>query len=443
MISETRLTSLRSRIVIRSVLSNDRIRQAFTLGTGTALGQLFVVAASPIWSRLYNPTDFGRYGLVLSFLSTVIVGGTFRYDLAIPLARDEDESLRLFLLALICTIPAALIAGSAFLWLTIRGSFGFGAVSPWSSILLVILLVLTSIFTALRYWHVRTSSFNQISSSLISQGLGRAVTPILLSPFGFGWLGLISGEVLGRSLGIRRLGLAVFPRLILVARRTSVQQLLALSRTFKQYPLVFLPSSVLDAASSAIAVPAFIWLYGVSAGGEFLMAQQVVMTPAAFISGSLADVFHSKLLTVRRGQGSEFERLVLRFGLQLLGALGLLYIPVALLAPHLAVPVFGASWARLGKFVAVLAPTTIVTATVSSLSRAMVFSRIPQIKFAADIVRLIVPVLSMIVASRLSGGSITAGIVTFSIANAVCYAFYFGIILFSVQPRYQLSTPAS
>src|SRR5271167_2859174 len=115
--------------MIRSVLRSQALRQAFALGAGTAIGQGAVVIASPIWSRLYDPADFGRYGLVLSFLSTATVAVSLRYDMAIPLARDQDEAVRLTLLALICTIPVSIGAGAIFVLLTARGLLGFGAIA--------------------------------------------------------------------------------------------------------------------------------------------------------------------------------------------------------------------------------------------------------------------------------------------------------------------------
>jgi O-antigen/teichoic acid export membrane protein len=429
--------------VIKRLISSKPFRQAFTLGAGTAVGQLFVVVASPIWSRLYSPTDFGRYGLMLSFLSTVIVAGSLRFDLSIPLGRDDEESLLLLLLSLVCTVPVSIIASVVLFWLTTHNLLGFGALSPWSVILVVLLLLLTCIFTALRYWHIRSSGFREIGSSLVAQGVGRALTPILVSPLGFGWLGLLSGEVLGRSLGIGKLGKEALPLLISMARTTPISKLFTLMRTYKQYPLVFLPSAVLDAAAGAIEVPVFIGLYGIAAGGQFLLAKQVVMAPAAFIGASLGDVLHSRLLSARADKAAELPRLVVRTTLRLLLVMSVIYIPVAILAPYISVPIFGHSWVRVGTFVAILTPATIIAGAVSPVSRAMVLSRIPQVKFVVDFAKLVLPVTGMIVAGRLSGGSINVGIASLSAMTVLCYVLYFCVILFSVQARYQLASQTS
>jgi lipopolysaccharide exporter len=423
--------------MFRSVLKSQGLRQAFALGTGTAIGQGVVVIASPIWSRLYDPADFGRYGLILSFLSTATVAVNLRYDMAIPLARDQDEAVRLTLLALICTIPVSMAAGAIFVLLTARGVLGFGAIAPWSAVFVVLSLVLTGTFSALRYFHVRNSNFGGISAALIGQGFGRALTPIFLSPFKWGWVGLLTGELIGRSLGISGLAKTVLQLASSVAERTTKAKLRDLIRVYHRYPLVFLPSSILDAASAALPVPIIVGLFGVSSGGEFLLAQQIVLAPAALISGSLGDVFHARLVPGARRDPTDLPKLVWRTAFRLMILASVVYTPVACLAPFLSAPIFGAPWSRVGGLVAILSPATIIMVSVSPITRAMFQSKIPQIKLVADLIKLGLPALGLIGGFQL-GGTLTKSIVCYSLMVSVSYAAYFAIVLVSIRVSNQL-----
>ncbi len=47
---------------------NSFARGAAVLGSGTALGQLILVAFSPVLSRLYTPEAYGVYGLYQTFV---------------------------------------------------------------------------------------------------------------------------------------------------------------------------------------------------------------------------------------------------------------------------------------------------------------------------------------------------------------------------------------
>jgi O-antigen/teichoic acid export membrane protein len=425
--------------LFRGLLKSQGIRQAFALGTGTAIGQAAVVVASPIWSRLYDPTAFGRYGLVLSFLSAATVAVSLRYEFAIPIAQSEDEALELVLLALICSIPISLLAGVIFLIFSLRGLFGFVAVAPLSAALIVLALLLAGAFSILRYWHVRRSRFREISSSLVAQGLARALTPILLFPLNWGWIGLMSSELAGRSFGIRSLGRTVIPQLARLARRVTISQLGDLARKYRQYPLVFFPSSMLDALSGAVTIPVVVGLYGLSAGGEFLLAQQIVSAPSALICNSLGDVFHAQLIPSARRNPAYLPQFVLRTAFRLLAIASLVYVPVACVAPFVAVPIFGGPWSRVGQFVAILAPSTIVTTMVSPISRAMLVSKIPQIKLLADVVKLVLPVLALVAAAHFPEASLTKSLIFYSGMVVVSYLIYFGIVLVSVRPSNQIA----
>jgi O-antigen/teichoic acid export membrane protein len=423
--------------MIRAILKSQGLRHAFALGTGTAIGQGIVLIASPLWSRLYAPADFGRYGLILSFLSMATVAVGLRYDIAIPLARDQNEAAQLTLLTLICTIPVSIAAGGIFVLLIVRDLAGFGAIAPWSTIFVVLSLVLTGTFSALRYFHVRSSNFRGIGASLIAQGFGRALTPIFLSPLKWGWVGLLMGEIIGRSLGIRSLAKPILPLVRSVAERTTPVKLRGLFRAYRRYPLVFLPSSILDAASGTLPVPIIVSLFGLSSGGEFLLAQQILSAPAGLISGSLGDVFHAQLVPGARGP-TDLAKLVWRTAFRLLLVASLVYVPVACIAPFVAVPIFGAPWSRVGAIVAILCPATIIMVAVSPVARAMLVSRIPQIKLVADIIKLSLPALGLIAGFRLGGASLTKSVAWYSFMVSVSYVAYFAIVLFSIRVSNQL-----
>ncbi len=62
------------------------------LVSGTAFGQVLVLAASPLLTRIYTPADFGVLAVLTGFLGVFGAVGSFRYELAIPLADDEQPS---------------------------------------------------------------------------------------------------------------------------------------------------------------------------------------------------------------------------------------------------------------------------------------------------------------------------------------------------------------
>ena len=90
--------------------SPPQLSRILLLLSGNGLAQLIAIAAVPVLAHLYSPADFGLLASVVSLvsLSAVVVHG--RYHMAIPVSRNEDESIALFALAALLSIALAPVA---------------------------------------------------------------------------------------------------------------------------------------------------------------------------------------------------------------------------------------------------------------------------------------------------------------------------------------------
>src|SRR5215471_19121107 len=95
--------------------SSTFARNVGTLSAGTALGHAFTLAAAPVLTRIYEPGDFGAFGLFLSFMSVAGDAVTLRFEASIVSGRDESEVAHLTLASLLLALPLSAIAGTA-LW---------------------------------------------------------------------------------------------------------------------------------------------------------------------------------------------------------------------------------------------------------------------------------------------------------------------------------------
>ena len=90
---------------LRALLPKGRLRRAVAVSvTGTAFGQIIVLAASPLLTRLYTPEDFGILGVFSALLGILGIAVCLRYELAIPLAEDDCDVVNLLALSLIVTL---------------------------------------------------------------------------------------------------------------------------------------------------------------------------------------------------------------------------------------------------------------------------------------------------------------------------------------------------
>ena len=81
----------------RSEFSNNVI----TLMTGSTLSYIVPVLVSPVLTRIYTPEDFGLYAIFLAIISIIgsISGG--RYELAIMLPENDDDSANIVVLCML------------------------------------------------------------------------------------------------------------------------------------------------------------------------------------------------------------------------------------------------------------------------------------------------------------------------------------------------------
>ncbi|MBE6084396.1 MAG: hypothetical protein E7203_02820 [Selenomonas ruminantium] len=82
-----------------------KIRNSYSLNFaklvgGTAGAQAISFITLPVLTRMYSVSDFGVQALYMSIVSILVIVVTGRYELAILLPKDDDDSFALVILVL-------------------------------------------------------------------------------------------------------------------------------------------------------------------------------------------------------------------------------------------------------------------------------------------------------------------------------------------------------
>ena len=268
---------------LRALLPKGRLRRAVTvLVTGTALGQLIVLAASPLVTRLYTPEDFGVLGVFSALLGILGIAVSLRYELAIPLAEDDCQrgqsagaEPRRRLAPQLADRGGALALG--------RGDHRLVQCrSPASTALAVAgrapgHRVARSVLT---YWAVRRQAFGRITRNQISRSLGQVATQIGCRLSGPGPFGLLVGKIVGQSAGITTLALAFHRIEGRIWRAIRLRGMARAAVRFGNLPTLATGAALL--ASGGRLAPALLVaaLYGAEVAGWFALAQRILATPS-------------------------------------------------------------------------------------------------------------------------------------------------------------------
>jgi O-antigen/teichoic acid export membrane protein len=277
----------------------------------------------------------------------------------------------------------------------------------------------------LRYWHVGRRGFRDVSVAAVAQGVGRAGASVAFGAAGAGWPGLLLGDLVGRLLGIRRLWRHARPALRENWRGAAPAALADRLRRAWRYPLVVLPSSLLDALAAALPLPVIATLFGPASAGQFALVWRAASVPAALIGASVADVFHAHAAAARLQGGPAVRALLLRTVSRLALLATVIYVPVCIAAPLVFEWLFGHEWRTSGWLMLLLLPMWWTSAIVSPVSRLLVVMDRPAWKFAFDATFLVGPILAMY---ALEDRGLSAAVFGYGLAATLAYVIYAALL---------------
>lgn len=409
-------------------LNWDMLRNLTILSGGSTLAQAFSLALAPLITRLYLPDNLGQLGLFAAFINIAVVAASLRYELAIVSAQSDREAAQLTLSTFLLCIPVSIVAALTFSLLVRNRIFGYGNMPLYTALLIIPTLLCTAAFSGLRYWLLRKERFGLISRGTVSQNVSRA-----LSQAGFGWLGphtagLLAGEIIGRCSGLSRMLRAEWPALKRELAGSTFRQFRDTLKTYRQFAVYSLPSSLLDTLAVSISLPLLVYLYGLNAGGSYLLVLRVLAVPAVLITANVADAFHSRAALISQQNPVALPGLVKRMaGLLLL--IGI--FPAAILVafgPRLFQWFFGSKWAEAGVMAGCIAPWFLAQFVVSPLSRVVLVAGGQKIKFVYDIITLGCTFAVFAIAHHLQWPVITT-IGVLAALKTVAYATFYYLLL--------------
>lgn len=343
------------------------VRDTMLLAAGTAAAQLAVLAAMPVWSRLYAPDDFARYGVFTAVAGVVSIALTLRYDTCIVVARDDAQARALLRLCAGLVVglgvPLALVA--LLLPATWRERAGVAPLEDWLAVA-VAAGALAALVAAVQYGVNRSGGFARMSASRATLGVVLAGAGVAL-----GGLGQHDGLLVAHLASGAAALVVLLPGLRPVASRagsTGWPEAVAAARAHAAAPRHLWPAALLDVFTQQLPVLLIVAWYTQSLAGQFSLAWRVVAVPAFVLAGAAGSVFFQRMSTLAE-RPAEARRLLLSTW-RLFAAVGALPA-LALIGwgEPLFAWAFGDTWRPAGGIAAVLAPmlwAMLISSTTSS-----------------------------------------------------------------------------
>ena len=339
---------------LRMIMQGRFVRNVSILVGGTAFSQLIALLALPFVTRLYTPEDFTILATYASILGIITSIACLRFEIAIPIPKEQEDAIHLFVLSLVSVVFITLLT-----WLTI--SIGKDWINELTNQRLVGYLWLLPIgiffiglYNALQYWMTREKAFPIVAKTRMTQSISGATTQLGLGYAGISPLGLLLGQLVSSGAGIfglLRYFLKEYKELLCNINVKDIK------RTFKRYDR-FPKYSTWEALtnSAGIQLPILIIAtLAVGAEAGFLMlAMRLLSAPMGLIGGSVAQVYLAE--APEKHHKNELKEFTSKTTITLakLGIIPLLL--VGIISPFIIPFIFGEEWGRTGILISWMTP---------------------------------------------------------------------------------------
>lgn len=404
----SRLRSLGQRRMFRAV--------AVVVG-GTAGAQLITVLASPLLSRLFTPSEFGAFS-AFSAVAAILAGlGAMRLESAIPLAVGEDKARHVARLGLLAAMSIALVV--LVLCLALPGAVHrVAGVPPHLQLLLPVYVIGFGGSAVLGQVAIRRRQYRLFAQRKIVHS-GSTVTVQLLAGLGqLGSFGLALGYAVGQVVAFLSL-----VRVSGISRgKSSASDLRSAARDNRRFPLLLMPSGLLNSLGTHVPTLLIIGVFGVTVGGWYGLTQRILAAPVALVGASLSQVYIGELANLHRTGASSAATLFRRTSRVLLGASLALALAVAVLAVPLFPVVFGDQWRESGYYAQALSIGIAGQLAAAPLAQTLIVADRLGWKVVWDSTRLGAMSAAVVIPGML-GASALVAVWTLGAVQVVVYAF--------------------
>lgn len=401
------------------------MRGAIALSGVTFLSQVASALLSPIYSRLYSPSDYGVVGVYSSYLTTFLTVGSLCYEQGILIGHDDDEAKDILFIAVVITIIASLLSILLLLFGLLKvGGADQNFIGPYLWFLPIGILW-GGVFKVIQQWAMRKKAIRVIAESSVYQNVGAHAVMIGFgvtspSPTGLILSGIVSGSAGIRTLIKRTLPLQGFREMF---ARKSYSRIWSTVKRYRRLPLIQAPSTFLNSVGLFLPGILIVSYYGSGCGGWLNMAQRFMQIPMALIGGSISRIFFSEAADMARNNPTElkpfFDHVVLK-ALKITIIIAL----AGLTSPFTFPLVFGEKWREAGMYAVWISMYCSAGLLVSPVSSIPTLVGKLQGQLWLDGIRALLVFLAFYVPHILGKGAETA-VISYSLVLTVMYLAYY------------------
>jgi O-antigen/teichoic acid export membrane protein len=400
-------------------MSTFNARSAGVIVGATVIAQTVAAIAGIFLARLYTPADYGVWGIYLAFIAVAGVVACARYELAIPLPRDEVLGRALYkgswlILSLTTAVVGLTVIVLRFSEVTASKTLQSLLKARWA---LPLGLLALGAVQANSFLAIRERAYGRLAGARIIQNVVQAIVQLTCGVFGTGPGGILAGDVLGRF--------SAAVSLFHVAKNRSTESSVRWTppRALFEYRWFALRSSGASLLNSiGFALPPLVLaaVFDTKTVGLWALADRVGAVPLAVFGQAAAQTFYGEASKQTRDSQTTIRVLVRSVIIKLLLAGGLVFGVVGILAPYLFDRVLGSQWAESGYYLRILCPMFLLQFAVTPIATSLFITERTELQIKWDLLRLALIVSCFWLSVTLQLG-VRATLATYCAASVASY----------------------
>ena len=336
-------------------ISSSGVRNVMKLLSANVLAQVIGLVVYPFLTRIYSPEDFGLLNLFLSIGNILVVFSLADYYYSIVLPKNEYQGSALVHVSVILLIvTTSLIAISVMFSEQISNLFNSPNLADYYWLMPIYVFII-GLWNILNYWYIRQKRFGSISAYQVSQNMLSAGGKILFGYCGILQGGMIYSVVIAPILALMISIIARFRSTLCSLMRVSVNDILEVSKMYRNFPLYVLPRSLVNVLSGQLPVLLLMPFFGGKYVGLFSMAILLGYMPIGTISRALYQVMYQHTAEYVHGArpiGGGFWRFITLASLVIIP----LFIVLYFVLPDLTDWLLGDDWRVVGEYIRWMLP---------------------------------------------------------------------------------------
>jgi O-antigen/teichoic acid export membrane protein len=343
---------------------SEFLKNIITLTTGSSMGQIILIATSPILTRLYTPEEFGILAIYISIVTLIASLAAGRYEYAILKPKKYYEALSLLYISIILISIISIVSFIIVIFFTDQLMKLINLDNLLVLYFIPFSIFITAIYTSFTMWNNKNKNFKLTAYGDTFRSTFISTLQILLSKVN---LGLIFGQIIGNFFAVIIISKKFLKNDLKKIKRIKFSYILYMMKKHKDFPIYNMPHMLVTSLKINGTVILISAIYGNTVLGFYSLAMRVLVLPISIVGKSVSQVYYQKISSLDEKSNDIYDltiKTLLYISIISIPALLVLYF----IAPSLFIIVFGNKWEMVGYYVQALIPYMFFMFLLSAIS---------------------------------------------------------------------------